>query len=131
LADVLTRFRDTGVAAALIIDEAQSLPLELLEEIRLVSNIETPTEKLLSIVLVGQPELADRLNERSLRQLKQRVELRCVLRPLDLEEACDYIAARVRVAGGDATTLFTREAVTMIHHASQGIPRTISVLCNN
>jgi general secretion pathway protein A len=131
LARALIGFRDAGLSPALIIDEAQSLPHELLEEVRLLSNIETSTEKLLSIVLVGQPELAERLNERSLRQLKQRVELRCELRPLTLEETGAYIASRVRVAGADATALFTREAVGMIHRASHGIPRTISVLCNN
>ncbi len=128
---VLLRFRDTGLTPALIIDEAQSLPHALLEEIRLLSNIETSTEKLLSIVLAGQPELADRLNEQSLRQLKQRVELRCELKPLNVDEVGAYIGARVQVAGGDATTLFTREAVELIHRTSRGIPRTISVLCNN
>jgi general secretion pathway protein A len=131
LGRALTRFRDKGFSTALIIDEAQSIPHELLEEIRLLSNVETSTEKLLSIVLAGQPELADRLNERSLRQLKQRVELRCELRLLTLEETSSYIAARIRTAGGNATTIFTREAVEAIHQASRGIPRTISVLCNN
>ena len=96
-----------GVTPALIIDEAQSLPHELLEEIRLLANIETTTEKLLPIVLAGQPELADRLNHTSLRQLKQRVGLRCQLKPLDLRETAAYITARIGVAGGTASTLFT------------------------
>lgn len=116
---------------ALVIDEAQSLPYELLEEIRLLANIETPTDKLLPIVLAGQPELAERLNHPSLRQLKQRVGLRCELRPLDLAETGAYITARVKVAGGTAGALFTREAVIAIHERSQGIPRVISVICHN
>ena len=120
-----------GVTPALIIDEAQSLPYELLEEIRLLANIETPTDKLLPIVLAGQPELAERLNHVSLRQLKQRVGLRCELRQLDLAETGAYITARVGVAGGVASTLFTREAVMVIHQRSQGIPRIISVICHN
>ena len=89
--------------AALIVDEAQGLPDELLEEIRLLANIESASEKLLSIILAGQPELADRLNQSSLRQLKQRVGLRCALRPLRAEETAAYIAARVKVAGGRST----------------------------
>ena len=83
---------------ALVIDEAQSLPYELLEEIRLLANIETNTEKLLPLVLAGQPELADRLNEPSLRQLKQRVALRCTLGPLTREETAAYITGRIRHA---------------------------------
>ena len=120
-----------GVVTALIVDEAQSLPHELLEEIRLLANIETPTVKLLPIVLAGQPELADRLNHPSLRQLKQRVGLRCLLKPLTVSETGQYITARVTVAGGKASTLFTREAVLLIHERSKGIPRTISVICHN
>jgi type II secretory pathway predicted ATPase ExeA len=128
---VLLQHLQGGVIPALIIDEAQSLPHELLEEVRLLANIETASEKLLPIVLVGQPELSERLNEPSLRQLKQRVGLRCQLRPLTLSETAAYIMARVRVAGGDATKLFTREAVALVHERSQGIPRTISVICHN
>jgi general secretion pathway protein A len=121
----------SDVTPALIIDEAQSLPYELLEEIRLLANIETPHDKLLPIVLAGQPELAERLNHPSLRQLKQRVGLRCELRPLDLSETGAYITARVGVAGGTASQLFTREAVITIHERSQGIPRVISVIAHN
>ena len=127
----LRRSHSEGVRTALVIDEAQSLPHELLEEIRLLANIETATEKLLPIVLAGQPELADRLNHQSLRQLKQRVGLRCRLLPLSLSETGQYIVARVRVAGGNAAALFTREAVCLIHERSQGIPRTVSVICHN
>jgi general secretion pathway protein A len=127
----LVELHAQGVTPALIIDEAQSLPYELLEEIRLLANIETATEKLLPIVLAGQPELAERLNHPSLRQLKQRVGLRCQLRQLELGETGAYITARVAVAGGTASRMFTREAVTLIHERSQGIPRTISVICHN
>ena len=120
LEEVLRESHAGGVVNALIIDEAQSLPHDLLEEIRLLANIETTTEKLLPIVLAGQPELADRLNHESLRQLKQRVGLRCQLLPLDLGETGQFITSRVRVAGGTASSLFTREAVCLIH---QRVPR--------
>ena len=116
---------------ALIVDEAQSLSNELLEEVRLLANIETPTEKLLPLVLAGQPELASRLNETGLRQLKQRVALRCEVAPLDLGDTAAYIVSRIRTAGGNTTKLFTREAVTLIHEYSRGIPRVINVMCDN
>lgn len=128
---VLSERRGNGQITALVIDEAQSLSAELLEEIRLLANIETPTEKLLPLVLAGQPELRDRLNEPGLRQLKQRVTLRCEIVPLGLEETCAYIAFRIRTAGGDASKIFTREAVQLIHERSGGIPRVISVMCDN
>ena len=82
-------------------------------------------------MLAGQPQLADRLNHPDLKQLKQRIALRCELRPLDLQETAAYIAGRIRIAGGDSTALFTREAVELIFHCSRGIPRTISVICDN
>jgi type II secretory pathway predicted ATPase ExeA len=128
---VLRERRASGEITALVIDEAQSLSIELLEEVRLLANIETATEKLLPLVLAGQPELADRLNDPALRQLKQRVALRCELAPFELAETAAYIANRIRTAGGDAARLFTREAVTLIHEHSRGIPRTISVMCDN
>jgi len=123
--------RASGEITALVIDEAQSLSVQLLEEVRLLANIETPTEKLLPLVLSGQPELAERLNDPALRQLKQRVALRCELNPLDLSETAAYIASRIKTAGGEASKLFTREAVVLIHEFSRGIPRTISVMCDN
>jgi general secretion pathway protein A len=131
LEKALRQRREFGEISALVVDEAQSLSPELLEEIRLLANIETETQKLLPLVLAGQPELADRLNEPGLRQLKQRVALRCEIKPLDLPEAAAYVATRIRTAGGDAARLFTREAVTLIHEHSKGIPRTISVICDN
>src|SRR5262245_57322128 len=116
---------------ALIVDEAQSLGRELLEELRLLANIETASEKLLPLVLVGQPELAHQLNEPGLRQVKQRVALRCEITSLSLADTASYIASRIRIAGGNTAKLFTREAVMLIHSASQGIPRTINVICDN
>lgn len=131
LTDTLVARHSSGVMTALIIDEAQCLPDELLEEVRLLANIESAADKLLSIILAGQPELALRLNHPSLRQLKQRIGLRCSLAPLTLAETTAYIAARVRVAGGEASSLFTPDAVQLIHERSGGIPRTVSVICDN
>jgi len=131
LMDVLSDRTRQSSAAALLIDEAQVLPDELLEEIRLLVNIETPSEKLLPVVLVGQQELADRLNQTSLRQLKQRIALRCALAPLDARDTAGYIAGRIRIAGGKSEQLFTREAVLTISERSGGIPRLINVICDN
>ena len=122
---------EAGERTVLIVDEAQSLPSVLLEEIRLLSNIETNDEKLLSIVIAGQPELAARLNDQSLRQLKQRIALRCELRPLLVRESAVYIASRIAAAGGVPAEMFTREAVMLIHEFSRGIPRTINVIADN
>ena len=120
-----------GRLSAIVLDEAQSLPYELLEEVRLLSNIDTSTTKLLNVVLAGQPELADRLNESSLRQLKQRISLRCEVGPLDVTATAAYIAGRLRIAGGEPVKIFTREAILAVHEASAGIPRTINVVCDN
>lgn len=131
LADVLRERHARGQVTTLIVDEAQSLPLELLEEVRLLSNIETATEKLLPIVLIGQPELSERLNQPELRQLKQRVALRCNLTPFDLQTSARYLASRISHVGGEPAAVFTREAVRTIHEASHGIPRTINVISDN
>jgi general secretion pathway protein A len=128
---VLRERRARGEITALVIDEAQSLSVELLEEIRLLANVETETEKLLPVVLAGQPELRERLNDPSLRQLKQRITLRCEIAPFGLWETAAYITSRVKIAGGEAAKLFTRDAVVMIHERSRGIPRTVSVICDN
>jgi general secretion pathway protein A len=120
-----------GYTSALVIDEAQSIPYELLEEIRLLSNIETTTTKLLNVILAGQPELSDRLNDTSLRQLKQRISLRCMLKPMELAETASYIAGRLRIAGGRPEHVFTREAVSAVFLASGGLPRTVNVICDN
>ncbi len=131
LESLLRQRHARGESSVLIVDEAQSLPLELLEEIRLLANIETDSEKLLSVVIAGQPELAERLNQRALRQLKQRIALRCNLRPLTQAETPGYIAGRIAAAGGRAAQIFTREAVMLIHEVAGGIPRTVSVLADN
>jgi general secretion pathway protein A len=120
-----------GPRLALIVDEAQSVPYELLEEIRLLTNAESSLGRSIAVVLVGQPELGRRLDEARLRQLKQRVVLRCELTPLSLKETAGYISARVRTAGGEATRLFLRDAVIAIHQHSNGIPRVISVISDN
>ena len=98
---------------------------------RLLANIETATVKLLNLVLVGQPELADRLNEQSLRQLKQRITLRAQLAPLDLKETAAYVAGRLRIAGGVVNQIFTKQAVMAIYQISHGLPRIINVLSDN
>jgi general secretion pathway protein A len=123
--------RSRGEVAVLVIDEAQHLPEELLEEIRLLSNIELGTEKLLPIVLSGQPELASKLNRPELRQLKQRIALRCTLTPLSINETAAFIAGRIRLAGGDAGRLFSREAVVAVFEHAHGVPRIINVICEN
>lgn len=116
---------------ALVIDEAQSLPPALLEEVRLLANIENEAVKLLPLVLVGQPELAARLDEPEWDALKQRVGLRCQVGPLDIRDTAAYIAGRVRIAGGDVRQVITRDAVGVIFDHSRGVPRTISVICDN
>jgi general secretion pathway protein A len=128
--DVYER-HEAGGLTTLIIDEAQSLPYELLEEVRLLANIETSTVKLLNLVLVGQPELADRLNEQSLRQLKQRITLRAQLTPLDLRETAAYVAGRLRIAGGVVSDIFTKKAVVAIFEMSTGLPRIVNVIADN
>lgn len=131
LEQLLTERRRTGKLTALIVDEAQAIPTEILEEIRMLANLESPTSKHLSILLAGQPELADRLNERALLPLKQRVALRTTLRPFRLLESACYLAMRIRVAGGDPAAIFYRSAVERIHQVSRGIPRTINVVSDN
>jgi general secretion pathway protein A len=128
---LLTERRLTGQTTVVIVDEAQSLSLELLEELRLLVNIETDSEKLLTLILAGQPALADRLNDPVLRQLKQRIALRCALRALTLQETTGYIAGRIRAAGGQGARVFTREAVVSLYEHGRGIPRSINVLADN
>jgi general secretion pathway protein A len=128
---LLVERRRQGETTVLIVDEAQSLPLDLLEEIRLLANIETNDEKLLSVIIAGQPELATRLNNADLRQLKQRIALRCELRSLKRSETDSYLAGRIRAAGGVASHVLTREAVGLIFEAAHGLPRTINVIADN
>ncbi|MDQ6651785.1 MAG: AAA family ATPase [Acidobacteriota bacterium] len=121
-----------GLSTILIIDEAQGLSPHVLEEIRLLSNFESDTAKQLQIVLTGQPELREVLNDPDLRQLKQRIALRCVIKPLpNVEETERYITSRLLVAGAERTTLFSPSAIDYIFRCSEGIPRTINNLCDN
>jgi general secretion pathway protein A len=116
---------------AILIDEAQDLSDELLEEIRLLSNLETDNNRLIQIVLMGQPELEQRLDQQQLRQLKQRITLRCRLTPLPSDEVGSYINCRLKTAGYEGKELFEPKAVEKIGLNSQGIPRLINVICDN
>jgi type II secretory pathway predicted ATPase ExeA len=120
-----------GETVAVLVDEAQALSDELLEELRLLSNLETDREKLIQIVLMGQPELERKLDEPELRQLKQRVTLRCRLLPLSQEEVGLYIASRLKTAGYEGKELFAPEAIEKITRYSNGIPRLVNVVCDN
>jgi general secretion pathway protein A len=114
----------------LIIDEAQDLTRELLEQVRLLSNLETDERKLLQIVLMGQPELRDRLNDHALRQLRQRITVRFHLNPLKRSEVGQYIQHRLQVSGANGAPYFTRPAIWLIYRYSRGIPRLINAVCD-
>jgi general secretion pathway protein A len=122
-----------GGITSLIVDEAQLLSWELLEEIRLMTNLETSQYKLLQIVLVGQPELDQKLDSHDLRQLKQRVGMRCTLQPLTSAELRSYIHHRLELAGAKSsrTVLFSDTAMDLIEQFSRGIPRLVNVICEN
>lgn len=121
------------LTTVLIVDEAHQLSAETLEEIRMLSNLETATEKLLQIMLVGQPELDEKLDSVGLRQLKQRIAFRTQLVPLSTAETMAYIERRLKIAGADssASALFSAEAVAHVHLHSQGLPRLINTICEN
>jgi general secretion pathway protein A len=127
---LLERYR-AGQIPVLIVDEAQGLDTAALEEIRLLLNFETPREKLLQIVLAGQLELETKLKRHELRQLRQRITVRCRTEPLTLEQTYGYIRERLRIAGGDGKSIFEPDAVGAIHAYSHGIPRVINVLAEN
>jgi general secretion pathway protein A len=114
----------------LIVDEAQNLSPEMLEEIRLLSNLETPSSKLLQIMLVGQPELADLLARPELRQLRQRIVLRHRLRPFTEQEAAHYVDERLRLAGYTGKALFKNSALRELFRVTGGVPRLINVVCD-
>jgi general secretion pathway protein A len=122
---------ENGQQTLLIVDEAQNLSEDMLEEIRMLSNLETPQSKLLQIMLVGQPELAEKLSRPAMRQLRQRVELRHAIRPLQAEETAYYIRERLVVAGHPKGDVFAGAAEKAVHRFSRGIPRVINVLCDN
>jgi general secretion pathway protein A len=119
-----------GNDVVLLIDEAQDLGDELLEQVRLLSNLETEQRKLLQIVLVGQPELRDKLNTQGLRQLRQRITVRYHLTPLSREEMERYIDHRLRVAGGSGRPTFSPWAMRAVHRYSRGVPRLINAVCD-
>jgi general secretion pathway protein A len=127
---LLARYRAHDLVV-LIVDEGQGLPIHVLEEIRLLSNMELPNEKLLQIILVGQPELDAKLRRPDLRQLQQRIGLRCRTAPLALEEVAGYIEHRLHTAGSGNDLVFEPEAVEAVHSYSGGIPRVINLLCEN
>jgi len=120
-----------GRTVVLIVDEAHNLEWEVLEEIRLLGNLENRNGKLLQIILSGQPELDRKLDAPNLRQLKQRVVLRCNLQPFTLRDAVEYIQSRLERAGMTEQTVFSEELMAEIHLRAQGIPRVINALCDN
>jgi general secretion pathway protein A len=121
------------LTTVLVVDEAHHLSEEVLEEIRLLTNLETTQEKLLQILLVGQPELDEKLDSFDLRQLKQRIAVRSQLEPLDLQETTNYIQRRLQLAGANSSTgdLFPEETIAEVYRHSRGIPRVINTLCEN
>lgn len=127
---LLDRYR-SGETVVLIIDEAQNLTYPVLEEIRLLTNLETSTEKLLQIVLSGQPELEDKLKLPQLRQLRQRIMLRCRTTPFIQEQTQEYIVERLRIAGASGAPIFGPKAIEAVHMYSLGIPRVINLLCEH
>lgn len=126
----LLNLASLGNNAVLIIDEAQNLSRNQLEQIRLLTNLETEKEKLLQIVLVGQPELREKLASIKLRQLNQRISVRYHILPLDKDEIKDYLDHRLKVAGSDGRITFSAEAIEEIFTYSNGIPRLINILCD-
>ena len=132
LGNALESRHSRGLRTVLIIDEAQGLSPSVLEEIRLLSNFESDTAKQLQIVLTGQPELREVLNDPDLRQLKQRVALRCAIKPLPTVEETDrYITSRLLIAGAKRTDIFSSSAIDYIYRCTEGIPRNINNLCDN
>jgi general secretion pathway protein A len=127
---LLERYRNRRTTV-LIVDEAQNLTPPVLEEIRLLTNFETASEKLLQIILCGQPELDDKLRDPNLRQLRQRITIRCKTHPLDVEETKGYIRERLRVGGANGTPVFSNEAMETIFRYAKGIPRVTNLLCEH
>jgi general secretion pathway protein A len=121
---------ERGQDTVLIIDESQDLTDELLEQVRLLSNLETDNRKLLQIVLLGQPELRDRLNNPRLRQLRQRITVRYHLHPLNRYEVSQYIQHRLEVSGARGAPYFTQPALWRVYGYSQGVPRLVNAVCD-
>ncbi len=131
LNELLLQQSQQGRTTVLIVDEAHNLEWEVLEEIRLLGNMENRRGKLLQIILAGQPELDRKLDAPNLRQLKQRIVLRCGLQPFTLAETTEYINTRIQKAGGPDEEIFSPEIIAEIHSRSQGIPRLINAICDN
>lgn len=127
---LLERYR-AGETAVLIVDEAQNLTYPVLEEIRLLTNLETATSKLLQIVLSGQPELEEKLKLPQLRQLRQRIMVKARTAPLTKEETHEYISERLRVAGANNNPIFSQRAMDVVHRFAYGIPRVVNLLCEH
>lgn len=119
-----------GKRVALCLDEAQAMPIETLEALRLLSNLETEHRKLLQVILFGQPELDERLDDPSIRQLKQRIGFSCNLSPMSVNEVERYVAYRLEIAGYRGPRLFARDAIKLLHRASRGVPRLINILAH-
>lgn len=131
--DALNRFlieqNSAGRTAVLVIDEAQNLAPDVLEQVRLISNLETERDKLIQIILAGQPELNDVLRRHDLRQLSQRITVRCQLTPMKLDDTTRYINHRLMISGSRIPDIFTTAAIRRIYRFSRGIPRLINVAC--
>ena len=131
LNQLLVEQAQEGRTVVLIVDEAHNLDWDVLEEIRLLGNLENRNGKLLQIILAGQPELDRKLDAPNLRQLKQRIVLRCNLQPFTLRDAVEYMESRLEIAGMPEQEIFTEEMLAEIHLRSQGIPRLINAICDN
>jgi len=131
--DALSQFlleqHAAGKTVVLVVDEAQNLTPDVLEQVRMISNLETESDKLIQIILAGQPELDDVLNRHDLRQLKQRISVRCCLTPMNMNDTGDYIRHRLRLSGCRIPGLFTPGAVKRIYRFSGGVPRLINIVC--
>jgi general secretion pathway protein A len=128
---VLIEHYKKGITVVLIIDEAQNMPVDTLENLRMLSNLETSTDKLIQIVFSGQPEFEQKLEQKELRQLKQRIAVKATIRPLTAEESRAYILHRLKKASAENTALFTDGALRKIIKEAHGIPRLINILCEN
>ena len=131
LNDLLLQQANQGRTTVLIVDEAHNLEWEVLEEIRMLGNLENRRGKLIQVILAGQPELDRKLDAPNLRQLKQRIVLRCTLEPFSDEQTFDYISNRLAKAGMPEQTVFPPDVLSEVHLRSQGIPRVINAICDN
>ena len=127
---LIEKYRE-GRTVILLIDEAQNMPVDTLEHLRMLSNLETPKDKLIQIVLLGQPELDDLLDRYELRQLRQRIAVRAIIHPLSKQESFQYIQHRLDKAGGEGKKCFTNSALALIVREAKGIPRRLNILCDN